>query len=526
MGARKVAEKVNLDAMIPRADFAETTPDENSAEKIQTFSIEQLKKDSLLVHRLRKPDFQRETNHWDPSQVVVFLKSYLDNELIPSVILWQSQTHVFVIDGGHRISALRAWLEDDYGDGPISLKFYGGNIPDDQKKIALKVRKLINKEIGTYASLRDAMINPENYNDSDLKKRARNLATRSLSLQWVEGDAEKAESSFFKINTQGTPLHKTEERLLKERKHPVAITARSIVRAGSGHKYWSRFDDSVKSQIESHALEIHNLLFQPEISEPIKTLDLPLGGKFSSLGALNLLMDFITIAARESNKPQNEWIINKPDIDGKATVQTLIKCAQIMKRLTGNDGASLGLHPAVYFYNHLGKHSDHLFLAIVNVFSKAIQDNNKFFFKKFTNNREKIEKFIIDNKQNISFAIVLIGSSQRVDRLSKMITELTDIFSTHDKIDSKWLFEALGLEGKLLASNIESPTQDFSKQVKSAIYLRDSLNNALTCPICRGLINPTKSLSYDHIKKKSEGGVGSVQNGQITHPYCNTAVKN
>ncbi len=54
----------------------------------------------MLVPLLRKPDFQRETNHWTSVQVVSFLESFLDNELIPSIILWQSESYVFVIDGG------------------------------------------------------------------------------------------------------------------------------------------------------------------------------------------------------------------------------------------------------------------------------------------------------------------------------------------------------------------------------------------------------------------------------------------
>ena len=40
------------------------------------------------------------------------------------------------------------------------------------------------------------MIDQESYSDDVLKKRARNLATRSLSLQWVEGDA-KFRARFF-----------------------------------------------------------------------------------------------------------------------------------------------------------------------------------------------------------------------------------------------------------------------------------------------------------------------------------------
>ncbi|WP_281990735.1 HNH endonuclease [Sulfitobacter geojensis] len=521
-----MAEKVNLDAMIPRADFASTRDDQSSAEKIQTFSIEQLKQDSLLVHRLRKPDFQRETNHWDAKQVLVFLKSFLDNELVPSAILWQSPSHVFVIDGGHRISTLRAWVEDDYGDGPLSLKFYLGTIPEDQKRVAKRVRNLINKEIGTYATLRAAMIDPESYSDEVLKTRARNLATRSLSLQWVEGDAEKAETSFFKINTQGTPLHKTEERLLRERRNPVAISARSIVRAGAGHKYWSRFEDATKDEIEASALKLHELLFQPEINEPIKTLDLPLGGRSSPIGALNLLMDFIATAAREPEVEVKDWAINQPDPDGRETVNALKQCYKVMSRITGNSPSSLGLHPAIYFYNHRGKHSDHLFLAVTRVFARAVQDNNKQFFRDFTNSREELERYLKSNKTLINQAISQIYSSQRVNKLSDMITGLITGILKGETIDTSKLLLLLGLQGKLVASELEGESQKFTDETKSAIYLRQSLEKAFTCPICGGLVDANKSASYDHIKRKSEGGSGSAENGQITHPYCNTGIKN
>lgn len=521
-----MAQKVNLDAMLPRADFAAKSDDDSSAEKIQTFSVAQLKQDSFLVHRLRKPDFQRETNHWDPKQILVFLKSFLDNELVPSVILWQSPSHVFVIDGGHRISTLRAWIEDDYGDGPISSKFYLGTIPEDQKRVATRVRNLVNREIGPYKTLHAAMIDPDSTSDEVLKKRARNLATRSLSLQWVEGDAEKAETSFFKINTQGTPLHKTEERLLRERRNPVVISARSIVRAGTGHKYWSRFDQETITQIEVAALELHELLFQPEINEPIKTLDLPLGGRASPISALNLLMDFIATAARETSSETVDWAINQPDPDGMATLDALKKCTNVMRRITGNGAASLGLHPAVYFYNHRGKHSDHLFLAVTGVFAKAIQDNNKDFFKKFTACREPLEKFLIANKAMINQAIVQIGSTQRVTRLGNMFTGIMNSLSKEEEVDTEKLLQLLGLQGKLVASELEGTAKNFTDEAKSAIYLRQSLDSALSCSICGGLIDANKSASYDHIKRKSEGGMGDPDNGQITHPYCNTAVKN
>jgi hypothetical protein len=105
--------RVNLDAMIQRADFA-SEDGEYTMDLFQNFNISNLESGSPIRGLLRKPDFQRETNHWNTSQIATFIASFLDNELIPSLILWKSSSYIFVIDGGHRLSALRAWIEDDY----------------------------------------------------------------------------------------------------------------------------------------------------------------------------------------------------------------------------------------------------------------------------------------------------------------------------------------------------------------------------------------------------------------------------
>ncbi|RWP74913.1 MAG: hypothetical protein EOR11_32905 [Mesorhizobium sp.] len=78
-----MAESVVLDAMIKRDDFSITSTAPSSGEPIKTLTIETLSSSGMLVPLLRKPDFQRETNHWSPVQVVSFLESFLDNELIP-----------------------------------------------------------------------------------------------------------------------------------------------------------------------------------------------------------------------------------------------------------------------------------------------------------------------------------------------------------------------------------------------------------------------------------------------------------
>jgi hypothetical protein len=88
-----MARRVNLDAMIPRADFA-IEEAEFVLDLIRDFPISNLMAESPILKLLRKPDFQRETNHWSPDQMITFVASFLDNEVIPSLILWKSPTFI------------------------------------------------------------------------------------------------------------------------------------------------------------------------------------------------------------------------------------------------------------------------------------------------------------------------------------------------------------------------------------------------------------------------------------------------
>lgn len=69
-----MADSVVLDAMITRDDFAVQGPKLESSEPIRTLSIENLTTSGMIVPLLRKPDFQRETNHWTSKQVLSFLR--------------------------------------------------------------------------------------------------------------------------------------------------------------------------------------------------------------------------------------------------------------------------------------------------------------------------------------------------------------------------------------------------------------------------------------------------------------------
>lgn len=354
------------------------------------------------------------------------------------------------------------------------------------------------------------------------------MATRSLSLQWVTGDAEKAESSFFKINTQGTPLDDTEEMLLRNRKRSIAIAARSILRAGTGHKYWSKFPAETISKVEVQAKELHSVFFNPEAENPIKTLDLPIGGTKSPIYALDLLMRLIGVTNAKDGASRLEVSAFEEDADGSLTLEVLKKCLVISSRISGNDAGSLGLHPAVYFYTEKGRHLPDLILGMLLLVRRKIESNDKGFFKTFTKNRKQIEDYLIENKSIITQALQIARSKTRFERSADLFERLVKTFDAGKKFTDEDIVQTIapGSISKILAVQQSAGSSKFSDDTKSAIFIRDSLKTALVCPICHGLLDPSKSASYDHVTRVREGGVGSVDNGKITHPYCNSGYKN
>lgn len=514
--------RVNLDAMIQRADFA-TEDGEYTMDLFQNFNVSNLEPGSPVRALLRKPDFQRETNHWTPAQVATFIASFLDNELIPSLILWKSSSYIFVIDGGHRLSALRAWIEDDYGDGAISQAFYKGEISDDQKRLAKRTRQMIEARVGRFSKLKSMVGSPNAGSESDLK-RAHLLFTRGLNLQWVQGTASVAETSFFKINSQGTPLDDTEELLLRNRKKPIAIGARAILRAGGGHKYWSAFSVEVQGQIEAAAKQLFDVLFAPEVFQPLKTLELPLGGSVSPLDALSLLVEFLGIA--DSTQTLNRGIAGyNDDPDGHATIAVLQSAVSVAKRITGNSNGSLGLHPAVYFYNERGKHSRFLFLGMALLISRKLKDNDSLFFGNFTKSREKMERFLIDNKSLIGILLQNTSKQNRVSKMRDLYQFLIGQYSGDQQVTVEEAIEHLGARGRILDITTAATSTSFSDDTKSALFMKRAFDSAIKCNICGGLLDPAKSVSYDHVTPVREGGKGDVSNGDMVHPYCNQSVK-
>src|SRR5262249_28426926 len=80
----------------------------------------------------------------------------------------------------------------------------------------------------------------------------------------------------------------------------------------------------------------------------------------------------------------------------------------------------------------------------------------------------------------------------------------------------------LGLKGKFLNVTGGDSAPWFSDDTKSFVFLQQALGGAMKCSLCGGLLDPAKSMSYDHNLRVRNGGDGRPENAQLVHPFCNS----
>ena len=521
---------VNLDALIPRDDFGAPSGQAGGSPR-STISISDLAKNGFFQSSLRKPDFQRETTHWTPQKVVDLIQAFLDRDLIPAVILWERGVDIFVIDGAHRLSALIAWVRDDYGDGADSNRFFGAGLTDEQRRVAENTRKLVKKEIGTYAEYSGLI--GQSISDPVKARRLAAIGKESVIIQWVTATTpEAAEASFFKINQAAQPIDPAERRILQSRRSPNAIASRCIVRGGTGHKYWANFSPEKREQIEKLGAELYTDLYKPPHTQPVTSADQPIAGQ--GYNALPFVFDLVSLcndiaipsaaATRGSATPLD------PDPDGSQTLEMLEKVRGRIQLASTNWSGSLGFHPLIYYYARSGNFLPNAFLASLEFAKRLDVQRRK---KDFTAVRRKFEDYLLENKAFVSLTITRLGSGARsLQRTADLYWEIFAGFS--EGLDEQKLLAQLVAKQEFMhlkVADLPSPNAEFapskkgpSRESKSAAFIREAMANPMRCHICGGAIHKN-SMTFDHVSRKRDGGDNQSANLKPVHPFCNSGVR-
>lgn len=523
----------NLDALIPREDFLSSALPERGtggeSGKVEA-SLTDLKPREIFFATLRKPDFQRETAAWSPQMIKDFVKAFIDDDLIPSVICWQSASRLsFVIDGAHRLSAIIAWINNDYGDGRLSQRLYGPNIPDEQVRVARKARDLIRAEVGLFSEFEEEIANPGTV--PALTSRVRSLAHSKIPLLWVKGsDSLKAERAFFTINQSAVAIDPTELKILNARTDPSAIVARAIVRNATGHRYWGEFAPAAQREVEEHAKAIYGALYNPPLDAGIKGEDLPVAGHGYGTQTLPLIFELVNIAngfpVVDTSRAQRRLRIEaRPPADEARTVATIKNTARVCRLITGDHPSSLGLHPGVYFYSANGRHQPTTVLAMAQLLLDIERGTG---FVEFSKHRQRFEEFLVNHKMFVNQLTVRHGSMvkgyQAIKEYYQYVLELIREDKTEGAIEQELnkhdRYQTLVKEKPTLSRRAKA----FSTNAKQYRLLKDILDRAFVCSICGARIDK-KSMHLDHVQEKSRGGLATLDNSQWLHPFCDSTYK-
>jgi len=521
---------VNLDALLPREDLASEA---ESTADIPGLKLSDLEK-GLIYSWLRKPDFQRETANWSPEQIADLIETFVKGNIIPSIILWQSGNRVFVIDGAHRLSALIAWVRDDYGAGKISAELYQNIIPEHQRTLHNMTRELVHGKIGSYEEHLAAAQFP-GAAKPEVLKRATQFPFRSIDVQWIRNaSVDQARDAFFRINQGGTEIEATETRILRAKSSPLALSSRAISRGGSGHNYWRKFDTQRQAEIQTLGAELQKLLFAPPLQQPVKTLDVPLAGFGYGSHVLPFAFDLVartnrlTVADSTRRKTLEKESSASDDPDGLETLSCLTATRKTVRLICSNHPSSLGLHPALYFYTPDGAfHS----AALFNAADWFTDLDSKGYLNDFLQLRERFESLILSHPVIVKPPSHKLGSGTRTKArtvaLYERIFELMskgaspeDVWSTIVE-EPNFLFLKPADQDEKVKSLSGTPGRPFARGAKSAAFFSQAFPSAPKCSLCGGLLH-VNGMVVDHKQVKTEGGSSASANARMVHPICNS----
>lgn len=512
---------------------------------------------SEWFEKLRKPDFQRETNAWSPFQCKEFLESVFLGQIIPSIILWKSDENemTYILDGAHRLSVIRAWMLDDWGDK--SGNYYERRDIDQIKVIANNVRSLVNTAIGSFEDFKSSynklqvLIKDGKAPKNEMGEREFRQANfysdvigsnSTLVAQWETGDYNSAEQSFLRINRQGQPLDPWEATLIEYRKGSYSRTIMHIANSGESGHYWpieniSEHQREIVSKFSDTSKSIYTKLFVPPFVLPIQELTVPILVAPAYFQKHLYLLELIPLLVWNKIAVDGEDQIELLKQDYKYDPEVVISNAetilntleQKLGHLVGDSDnpLSLSLVPLVYWYNHRGEFLRSLLYGFLywlfNGNEREIRDRKII----FSGLRDKIEFILFHYKQEIAALAATAGAGLKATRtIASFFDQLLYCLNDNKDID----IQNTAVEEKILQltkqkrkeKNVIRGSRTFTKRDKTQTNINELFSSSVRCHICNGIVNlKFGGIQYDHVKEFHIVKTTDPTNMKPTHPFCN-----
>ncbi len=522
---------------------------------------------------LRKPDFQRATNAWSPEECVDLLESVIKEKVVPSVIMWLSPNGLhYVLDGGHRISVVIAWVADDWGDGPGVTAIDDVELKERAAQSAKEVRLLIERRgLGTYRDHAEAYRDfvklelEDRGNPKDqLGLRRAEMAVRfrrwrsmniGFPILWVQGDYKTAEESFIKINKTGQRLSEWETKLVEHRTSCAARLIMSIAqREGSLHcwpeKELAQEEDRERvRQIVTQVSTARERVLFPRYHLPIDDCRQPLLG--ISPGRPDLVAPYVAemLTVAVGNKrglpSDTEELLKKTKAEDAVDIvregwNIISEFNEAVEHIYGTSSRSMLVMPLVYFYNEDGACIRALLYGFIYWIREGDDDEIKDRKTLFSGHRAKFEEAILEYKGDLIKRIsrrigsgpeVTIQVSRYYNGLLRLIMQgNSDVKGLVFRQAHRALLEELDVPKEVdvsptkLVPEKEQP-RAFRGRTRQRIKIEELITTFTDCGICGGYCHPTLAVEMDHKVPWSQGGTTTKDNGRSVHPFCNNRRK-
>lgn len=431
--------RCHLEHLIPRIELGEESSSVNASQtdRKSNFSLSDLEEGQFFYEQLKKPYFQRDTNEWSVERVEKLLNTFLDDGLIPAIILWETNDgDILIIDGAHRISSLIAWVNDDYGKINVSTINSHHEISD-----------YFNDKIGNYKEIKKSK-------DERYKRIKQIVAKKSVPIQWVIGDYDKVKESFIRINEQGVTLSNDEKELIQKDKLPASKLSRAILSQGTGQdsKYQTKDSEQIFEQF-----------FMPTFIKD--------NTFYPMLGALD--EDFVI------SKVYNVLKIIDREFDENNTLEELSK--KILE-FTKFSQEFLQISNKVYFYGANQHYKTSSLFGFTLFLTKLMR--NESLLKTYLLHRGVFEDFLVKNERFVQ------SISRKRRQSSKAVEDISYYYETVlegiSKKDADYIFK----EFRYLSKNQDTQT---TRQKNIENNYKIFLSEIPRCSICNGYIDGKKT---------------------------------
>lgn len=569
--------RVHLDHLIPRQSIRYISPGKQS--KITTFPIgheatsegdralrySDIMQEEGWFKQIRKPDFQRESNAWTPVDCVEFLDSVVRGRIIPSIILWHNHDNglTYVLDGAHRLSVIRAWMMNDWGDKAGA--YYERREQTLITGAAEETRRLlIAKHIGDFKEYKRAqqeflaladqgkvqkdVMGEKRFTKAQFYNRVVGIHA-TLAVQWEHGDYASAEQSFLRINRSGQALDPWEASLIEYRKSSYARAIMCIANGGEDGHYWpepSQEDENIDKELvdlvkgfSEKAADIYKRLFVPPLRLPVISENVPLMVAPQYFQKHKYLLEVVPLIVDREIATTEEQQIKNMAKDAEAPAETVIRNAdRILSTMTDrlehvvsptHNSKSLSIVPLFYWYNQKTDYARGLFYGFIYwLLAGSDKDitNRKLVFSV---NRDRFEHLLFHFKREIATLQEKGGAGlNATKRVAKFFQALLKLLHDNPKLPAESseleiaIWEILNELGRVPSRKPKAKTsRNHSTKDKSQINTRELFQASIRCHICGGVLSLQQGLQYDHTEDYALTKLTDPETGKPTHPFCN-----